>query len=50
MVRQMSAQQLMNRVQRYVAKIQGTRQYWYQRYLELKALIEQKGAPTFFCG
>ena len=48
MVRQMSAQQLMNRVQRYVAKIQGTRQYWYQRYLELKALIEQKGAPTFF--
>ena len=48
MVQQMSAQQLMNRLQRYVAKIQGTRQYWYQRCLELKALIEQKGPPTFF--
>ena len=48
MVQQMSTQQLMNRLQRYVAKIQGTRQYWYQRYLELKALIEQKGPPTFF--
>ena len=48
MVQQMSAQQLMNRLQRYVAKIQETRQYWYQRYLEFKALIEQKGPPTFF--
>ena len=48
MVGQMSAHQLVNRLQRYVAKIQGTRQYWYQRYLELKALIEQKGPPTFF--
>ena len=48
MVGQMSANQLMNRVQRYVAKIQGTKQYWYQHYLELKALITQKGAPTFF--
>ena len=48
MVQQMSAQQLMNRLQRYVAKIQGTRQYWHQRYQELKALINQKGAPTFF--
>ena len=48
MVGQMSANQLMNRVQRYVAKIQGTKQYWYQRYQELKALITQKGAPTFF--
>ena len=48
MVQQMSAQQLMNRLQRYVAKIQGTRQYWHQRYQELKALITQKGAPTFF--
>ena len=48
MVGQMSANQLMNRLQRYVAKIQGTKQYWYQRYQELKALITQKGAPTFF--
>ena len=48
MVKQMSAQQLMNRLQRYVAKIQGTRQYWHQRYQELKALITQKGGPTFF--
>ena len=48
MVGQMSANQVMNRVKRYVAKIQGTKQYWYQRYQELKALITQKGAPTFF--
>ena len=48
MVGQMTANHLMNRVQRYVAKIQGTKQYWYQRYQELKALITQKGAPTFF--
>ena len=31
MVGQMSANQLMKRVQRYVAKIQGTKQYWYQQ-------------------
>ena len=48
MVGQMTANHLMNRVQRYVAKIQGTKQYWYQRYQELKALITQKGAPSFF--
>ena len=48
MVGQMTANHLINRVQRYVAKIQGTKQYWYQRYQELKALITQKGAPTFF--
>ena len=48
MVGQMTANHLMNRVQRFVAKIQGTKQYWYQRYQELKALITQKGAPTFF--
>ena len=47
MVGQMTANHLMKRVQRYVAKIQGTKQYWYQRYQELKALITQKGAPTF---
>ena len=44
----MSANQLMKRVQRYVAKIQGTKKYWYQLYQVLKALITQKGAPTFF--
>ena len=48
MVGQMTANHLMNRLQRYVAKLQGTKQYWYQRYQELKALITQKGAPTFF--
>ena len=47
-VGQMSANQLMNRVQRYVAKMQGTKQYWYQPYQELKALMTQIGAPTFF--
>lgn len=26
----------------------GTKQYWYSRYLELKALLEQGGFPTFF--
>jgi len=46
MIGQMSANQFMKRVQRYVAKIQGTKQYWYQLYQELKALITQKGAPT----
>ena len=46
MIGQMSANQLMKRVQRYVAKIQGTKQYWYQLYQELKALITQKGVAT----
>ena len=46
MVGQMSANQLMKRVQRYVAKIQGTKQYWYQLYQELKALITQKAVAT----
>ena len=46
MVGQMSANQLMKRVQRYVAKIQGTKQYWYQLYQELKALITQRGVTT----
>ena len=48
MMCQMSANQLMKRVQRYVAKIQGTKKYWYQLYQVIKALITQKGAPTFF--
>ncbi len=48
MVGTLNAQQLMNRLQRYAAKIQGSNQYWYQRYQELRALLEQKGSPTFF--
>ncbi len=48
MVGSMSADQLMKRVQRYAARLQGSRQYWLQRHQELQALLEQKGAPTFF--
>lgn len=48
MVGHLSAEQLMHRLQQYAAKVQGSRQYWYQRYQELRALIEQKGPPTFF--
>ena len=38
----------MKRVHRYAAKVSGTDQYWFQRYLELKSLLEQKGIPTCF--
>ena len=48
MVGKMNSEQLMSRLQRYVSKLQGTKQYWYQRSLELKALVQNKGAPTFF--
>ncbi|CAB3983695.1 Hypothetical predicted protein [Paramuricea clavata] len=48
MVNSMSANQMVNRLQRYVSKVQGTNQYWYQWLQELLALIEQKGCPTFF--
>ena len=48
MVKDMSAKQLMNRVQMYATKIQGTKQYWFQRLQELQALFDQKGYPTFF--
>lgn len=37
MVNTMSEQQLMTRLQRYASKIQGSSQYWYQRYQELKS-------------
>lgn len=47
-VNSMSANQMVNRLQRYVSKVQGTNQYWYQRLQELLALLEQKGCPTFF--
>ena len=46
MVDNFTAEQLMNRLQRYAAKVQGS-QYWFQRYQELGALIEQK-RPTLF--
>jgi peroxiredoxin family protein len=45
-VNSMSANQMVNRLQRYV--LQGTNQYWYQLLKELLAQIEQKGCPTFF--
>ena len=48
MVGHLSAEQLMHQLQHYAAKVQGSNQYWYQRYQELRALIEQKGPPTFF--
>ena len=38
----------MNRLQRYATKLHGSRQYWHARYQELKALLQQKGNPTFF--
>ena len=48
MVGRMDSEQLMSRLHRYVSKVHGTKQYWYQRSLELKALIQNKGPPTFF--
>ena len=48
MVGTMSSIQLMNRLQRYATKVLGSKQYWYTRYQELKALLEQKGPATFF--
>ena len=48
MVGRLSFEQLMSRLQRYAAKVQGSHPYWFQRYCELRTLIEQKGPPTFF--
>ena len=48
MVGRLSSEQLMSRLQRYAAKVQGSHPYWFQRYCELRTLIEQKGPPTFF--
>ena len=48
MVGSMPAAQLMQRLQRYAAKVQGSSSYWFQRYLELRALLDEKGPPTFF--
>ena len=38
----------MNHLQRYATKVLRSKQYWYTRYNELKALLEQKGPATFF--
>ena len=48
MVGHLDADSLMQRLQRYTAKVQGSNSYWYQRCSELRTLIEQKGPPTFF--
>ena len=48
MVGSMPAAQLIQRLQRYAAKVQGSSTYWFQRYLELRALLDDKGPPTFF--
>ena len=48
MVDMSTSEQLLSCLHKYVSKVQGTKQYWYQRSLELKALIQTKGAPTFF--
>ena len=47
MIDKSTSEQLMSRLHKYVSKVQGTKQYWYQRNLELKALIQTKGPPTF---
>ena len=48
MVGRLDSHHLMSRLQRYAAKIQGSSQFWYQKYQELRALLDQKGSPTFF--
>jgi hypothetical protein len=48
MLNSMSAKQMVNRLQRYASKVQGTNKYWNQRLQELLPLIEQKCCPTFF--
>ena len=48
MVGRLSSELLMKRMQRYAAKILGSNQYWFQRHQELRALLDQKGPPTFF--
>ena len=48
MVNRADSELLISRFSRYISNVQGTKQYWYQRSLELRALIESKGTPTFF--
>ena len=42
--RGIDAQHLMNRLQRYAGKVQGSAQFWYQKH----PLLDQKGPPTIF--
>ena len=42
MVNSMNGKQIVNRVQRYMSKVQGTNRYWYQCLQELLGLIELK--------
>ena len=48
MVHTMNAVTLVKRLQKYAAKLLGSKQYWFARYQELKTLLEQKGPPTLF--
>lgn len=48
MVNSLDSEKLMKRLQRYAAKVQGSNQYWFERYQELRALLDQKGPPTCF--
>ena len=48
MVGTMSCMQSMNRLQRYATEVLGSKQYWYTRYQELKALLEQKDQQHSF--
>ena len=48
MVGTLDTEHLMNCIQRYATKVQGTSQFWYQKHQELRALLDQKGPPTFF--
>ena len=49
MVGRVDSEVMMKRLQRYAAKVQGSSQFWYQKYQELRALLKRKGSPTFFC-
>lgn len=48
MVGSMSVAQLMGCLQCYAAKVQGSSSYWYQRYQELRDLLDEKNSPIFF--
>ena len=48
MVGNLSSEYLMKRLQRYAANVQGSNQYWFQRHQKIRALLNQKGPPTFF--
>ena len=48
MVGNLSSEYLMKRLQRYAANVQGSNQYWFQCHQKIRALLNQKGPPTFF--